>query len=126
MESTTPLPLNGGMRRPGRQTKRELPRQFKATYIRDWREFRDDMTLEELGDRIGMTASNLSMLERGLRGYTQETLEAIAAALNTSVAALLSRAPSREADEWAAWDNAEPADRRLALELLKTAKNNRP
>ncbi len=121
----TATSLNGGMRRPGRQPKKELPQQFKPTFMRDWRKFRDNMTLEELGHRIGMTASNLSMLERGERGYTQETIEAIANALNTSVAALLTRAPSREADEWVAWDNAEPADRKLALELLKTAKNNR-
>jgi transcriptional regulator with XRE-family HTH domain len=38
-----------------------------------------------------MTASHLSMLERGERAYTQETLESIARALNTDEASLLGR-----------------------------------
>lgn len=63
------------------------------------------------------------MLERGQRGYTQETLESIAEALRTSVPALLSRDASAESAEWSAWDHAKPEERRLALELLKTVKN---
>jgi transcriptional regulator with XRE-family HTH domain len=96
-------------------------RQFKRTYIREWRKKRD-MTLEELAGALEMTASHFSMLERGQRGYTQETLEAIADALETSAAALLTRNPLSDQEEWSIWDQAEPADRKLALELLKTVR----
>ena len=44
------------------------------THIRKLRK-RHGMTLEELSDEMGMTAGNLSRLERGLIPYTQETLE---------------------------------------------------
>jgi transcriptional regulator with XRE-family HTH domain len=103
-----------------RQTAKK--RQFRRTYIREWRQHRE-MTLEALAGELDMTASHFSMLERGQRGYTQETLEAIADVLKTSTAALLTRNPQKEGAEWSAWEQADPADRKLALELLKTVKN---
>jgi len=111
--------LNRGMK-----NTRQIPkkRQFRRTYIREWRQYRE-LTLEELAGELDMTASHFSMLERGQRGYTQETLEAIAEVLKTSVGSLLTRNPVKEGSEWAAWDQADPADRKLALELLKTVKN---
>jgi transcriptional regulator with XRE-family HTH domain len=110
--------FNGGMKqaRPIQKT-----RQFRRTYIREWRKKRD-MTLEDLAGALDMTASHFSMLERGQRGYTQETLEAIADVLGTSTAALLTRNPLNESEEWSLWEHAKPAERRLALELLKTVR----
>jgi len=58
------------------------PRKFRPTYLRQWRHHRG-LTLERLAGRLDMTASHLSMLERGQRGYTQDTLEALARALQT-------------------------------------------
>lgn len=84
------------------------------------------MTLEDLAGELDMTAGHFSMLERGQRGYTQETIEAAAYVLKTSVAALLSRNPLKDGPEWSAWEQADAADRRLALELLKTVKDNEP
>lgn len=81
------------------------------------------MTLEDMAGKLDMTASHLSMLERGQRGYTQETLESVAEALRTTVPALLTRNPSKENVEWSIWDQADPAQRKLAIELLKTIKN---
>ncbi|SDQ98803.1 Helix-turn-helix [Rhizobiales bacterium GAS113] len=67
---------------------------FRPTFIRNWRKHRR-LTLEQLGDLISMTASNLSMLERGQRGYSQETIEKIAAALQTDVPSLIGRRPGQ-------------------------------
>ena len=47
------------------------------------------MTLEELSDEMGMTAGNLSRLERGLIPYTQETLEKAAKLFGCEPGALL-------------------------------------
>lgn len=78
----------------------EPPRQiFNPTRIRAWRKFRK-MTLEKLGGKVGLTASALSMLERGERGYTQETIEAIAKALGTDVPSLLVLDPGRPETVW--------------------------
>jgi transcriptional regulator with XRE-family HTH domain len=74
--------------------------QKRPTFIREWRKYRA-MTLEQLGGEIEMTASHLSMLERGQRAYTQDTLEKIAGALQTDTAALLSLNPLKPEAIWA-------------------------
>lgn len=94
-------------------------RQFRRTFIREWRQYRG-LTLEQMAERLDMTASHFSMLERGQRGYTQETLEAIAETLQTTAASLLMRNPLDEDADWSLWDRAKPGERRLAIELLKT------
>lgn len=106
---------NGAMKRPIPQQKR----QFRKTYIRQWREFRN-LTQEQLADRLEMTSSFLSMLERGQRGYTQETMEAIAYALQTDVASLLMRDPSDENAVWSIWEQAKPAERKMIVDIANT------
>lgn len=93
--------------------------QFRKTFIRQWREHRG-LTLERLADRVGMTAGNLSQLERGNQGYTQNTLEGLANALQTDVASLLMRDPSDSEGLWSIWDQAEPGERRMLVDIAKT------
>jgi transcriptional regulator with XRE-family HTH domain len=70
----------------------------KRTYIRAWREKRgytlDDMIgrLDVLGLKI--TGASLSRIERGIQPYSQDILEAIAGALNLSVADLVENDPN--------------------------------
>lgn len=92
--------------------------QFRPTFIREWRQDRN-LTLEQLADRLDMTASHLSMLERGQRGYTQETLERLAHALQTSPASLLMRKPGDD-EMWSIWDQAQPGTRRQLTEIART------
>ena len=94
--------------------------QFRRTFIRQWRRHRR-LTLEQLAARLGdMVPSNLSMLERGQRGYVQITLERIAAELGTTAATLLSRGPEDGDDIMAIWDQARPGQRRQIVEIAKT------
>lgn len=93
-------------------------RRFRRTFIREWRQYRE-LTLEKLADRLDMTASHLSMLERGQRGYTQETLEEIAEALQTTAASLLMRLPGED-EMWSLWDQAKPGVRQQLTEIAKT------
>ena len=94
-------------------------RRFKRTFIREWRKHRG-LTLEKVAGRLDMTPGHISMLERGQRGYTQETLEALASALQTDVASLLMRNPSDPEAIWSIWDQAKPAQRRKIVEIMKT------
>ena len=95
-------------------------KQFRPTFIREWRRHRG-MTLEELAAKIDMVPSGLSMLERGQRGYTQETLEKTAHALQTDVAALLTSAPGDAGEELRGiWDSAQPRQRRQIIEIART------
>src|SRR5262245_55834602 len=94
-------------------------RRFKKTFIRQWRHHRE-LTLQQIADRLDMTPGHLSMLERGQRGYTQEPLEAVAGALQTDVASLLTVDPADPDAIWAIWDRAKPAQRRQIVEIAKT------
>lgn len=95
------------------------PTRYRRTFIRQWRQFRT-LTLEQLADRLEMTPSHLSMLERGQRGYTQETLESLAEALTTDAASLLMRDPTDPEAIWSVWDQAKPGQRRQIIEVAKT------
>lgn len=95
------------------------PTKFRKTYIREWRRHRH-LTLEQLAARLDMTASHLSMLENGKRGYTQETLERLAEALMTEPASLLMRDPTDPDAIWSVWDQAKPAQQRQIVEIAKT------
>jgi transcriptional regulator with XRE-family HTH domain len=73
------------------------------TFIKEWRKHRG-MTLENAAERAGMTAGNISAMERGTQGFTQAGLEALAGAYQCDPGHLLSIDPTgsaqeREADE---------------------------
>lgn len=102
--------------------------RFRLTYIREWRKHRK-MTLERLSGLLeergqhDLGPSALSMLERGQRAYTQQTLEALAGALGTDVQSLLTRDPSNPQDPnaiWSIWEQANPTERQLIVDIAKT------
>lgn len=95
--------------------------QYRRTFIRQWRVHRG-LTLEQLADRLDMTASALSMLERGQRGYAQETLEQIAYSLQTDPASLLMRDPSDPEAIWSIWENASEGERRQIVEVAQALR----
>lgn len=100
------------------------PAKFRPTHIRAWRKFRN-LTLERLADRLDMTASYLSMLERGERGYTQETIEMIAESLQTDVASLLMRDPTDSGAIWSIWDQAQPSERLQIEDVVRALVRRR-
>jgi transcriptional regulator with XRE-family HTH domain len=102
-KTTTP-----GNKTPGSKTlgkKASAPKTYGRTFFRQWRKYRD-LTLEELAARMSMTPSHLSMLERGQRGYTQATLETLAAALRVDKGILLMVNPDHDAGIWPIWHRA--------------------
>lgn len=107
------------MRRPLNVDKERAPGQHRPSFIREWRVHRD-MTQDELANRVGVDRSHLSKLERGIVGYTQPLLEAIAVALNCEPADLLSRNPGNGAAIWQLWDRAKPAERRQIEAIAET------
>ena len=94
-------------------------KRHRRTFIRDWRQSRG-LTLEQLANRIGITHASLSRIERGLQPYSQPLLEAIAHALQTDPASLLTRDPTDPEGIWSIWDRAKPGERRQIVEIAKT------
>ena len=107
---------NGDMSKKSKSIKK---REFRRTFIREWRQHRN-LTLEQLAGRLEMTASLLSMLERGQRGYRQETLEAIAEALQTDTGSLIMRNPQDNDAIWSIWDHAKQGERQMITEIART------
>jgi len=72
-----------------------IPPMHIGQVIRQIRETRQ-ATLEEVAFAADMNASNLSRIERGVQGYSTETLDRIATALGTTVAELHLHAESAQ------------------------------
>lgn len=102
-----------------KQVRPNLRRQYRKTFIHQWRKHRG-LTLERLAARVGMTAGNLSQLERGNQGYVQETLERLADALQTDVASLLMRNPTDSEALWSIWEQAKPGEREMLVDIART------
>jgi transcriptional regulator with XRE-family HTH domain len=90
----------------------------RRTFIKEWRKHRV-LTQEQLAERVGMSPGNVSLIERGLQNYTQETLEAFAGALQCEVADLLIRNPTDPEGIWSIWDHAKPGERRQIIEMAR-------
>jgi transcriptional regulator with XRE-family HTH domain len=76
------------------------------------------MTQEELAGELDLSGSNISMIETGKQGYTQETLELLAGALKTDPASLLVRDPTDPDGIWAVWDRIPNNERGRAIGVL--------
>lgn len=98
-------------------------RQRRRTFLREWRRYRG-LTLEAAADRAGMTAGNLSAMERGAQGYTQPGLEALADAYNAEPGWLLNVDPTKGDAIWSLWERAKPGEREqveaVVRALIKT------
>jgi transcriptional regulator with XRE-family HTH domain len=108
-------------KRPVRQ--RVIPR-FKTrvrrpTYFRQWRKKRG-YTLEEAAERAGMTPGNLSAMERGAQGYTQDGLESLAEAYGVPPGWLTDANPDNMDSLLPIWESAKPGERQKIVEVART------
>jgi transcriptional regulator with XRE-family HTH domain len=94
-------------------------KKYRQTFITQWRQHKH-LTQEQLASRVGMTQAQISQLENGKRGYTQETLEAIADALSVDTASLIMRNPDDREAIWSIWDRAKVEQRRMITDIAET------
>jgi transcriptional regulator with XRE-family HTH domain len=66
-------------------------------FIKEWRAHRA-LTQPQLAERLGTSKQSISRIEKGEQPYTQESLEALAQALDCTPADLISRDPRQEPD----------------------------
>jgi transcriptional regulator with XRE-family HTH domain len=91
----------------------------RRTFFKEWRKHRG-MTLEQAAEVAGMTAGNLSAMERGVQGYTQDGLEALADAYKTSTGWLLDVDPTKDGAILPIWERAKDTDRQKIVDIAKT------
>lgn len=101
--------------------KRVVPR-FKPprrrTFFKEWRKYRG-YTLEQAAELSGMSVGNISAMERGAQGYTQDGLEALAEAYRVTPGQLLTVDPDNS-DIWSIWEHAKSGDRQKIVDIAKT------
>jgi len=98
--------------------KPDEPRHF----IKAWRVHRG-LTQEQLGERIGKTHGAVSQLERGIVGYTQPMLEALADALQCEPQDLIMRDPNSEI--WSVFDTIlklPPAEQKRIVAIIEAVR----
>jgi len=125
-KKTTPAPRKTRL-------KKELVRtRFKTTirppkqFFREWRKYRDNMTLEAAAGAAGMTAGNLSAMERGEQGYTPAGLQALADVYKTSPGWLLEVNPLEDKHGFLPiWDKADDIQRETIVDLAQTVVKRR-
>lgn len=95
------------------------PRRVRRRiFLKEWREYRG-LTQESLADRVGMSVSNISQLERGLQGYSDEGLERLADALRCDPGQILTVNPLDDNAIWSLWERAEPGQRQVIMDVAK-------
>lgn len=87
-------------------------------YLKQWRQHRQ-LTQQKLADRLEVTKGYISELERGIKRYNQDVLEALADALMCQPADLLMRDPSQEDGIWSIWETLPLEKRKQALAVIK-------
>jgi transcriptional regulator with XRE-family HTH domain len=118
---TTPLPKKPDTKKDHVRTRFKTvirpPRQF----FRQWRKYRGNMTLEEAAGKAGMTAGNLSAMERGEQGYTPAGLQALAEVYQTSPGWLLEVNPLEEGEGlMTILGRASETEKRMIADIAKT------
>lgn len=93
-------------------------RQRHKIWVREWRQHRG-YTLDQMAERLHMHKAALSRIERGLRPYNQDFLEAAAEILMCEPADLLIRNPQDPEGIWTIWDRIEPPERDTAKRVLR-------
>jgi len=86
-------------------------------FLREWRVHRN-LTQQRLADRVGLSKPFISEMERGIKGYSQDTLEALAEALMCEPADLLMRDPTSPDPIWSVWDRVPATKKQDALRVL--------
>lgn len=72
-----------------------------------------------MADRLESSKGYISDLERGVRRYNQDLLEALAYALMCEPADLLMRDPTKEDAIWSIWESVPETDRPKIIEMIK-------
>ena len=82
----------------------------RRIFLKEWRVYRG-YTQEQLAEMVGWSVGNVSQLERGLQGYSQEGLEALAEALRCDPGHILTVNPLQQDGIWSIWETAKEAER---------------
>lgn len=91
-------------------------------FLRERRQFLG-LTQDELAERAGLSKPFISQLERGVRQYTQETLELLADALECDTSSLIRQRPTGDEELYRMVEELTKPERQQALAVIKALKS---
>lgn len=98
----------------------EVDKNGGPNFLEAWRNFRE-LTQEQLAEKVGTTASVISMLEAGERGLSAKWLRRLAPALKTTPGHLLEHDPYHlPTDVLDIWAGIDKRDRATAIRVLES------
>jgi len=107
------------MPKKGPYRKKTIARPRRKIFLSEWRIFRG-LTVEELATRSGMSTGNISNLQTGKQGYSDEGLQKLAKALDIDVGSLLEVDPLADREMWSVWTEATPEQRAQITAIART------
>jgi transcriptional regulator with XRE-family HTH domain len=113
------------MRHNGRMAKERSKADRKPTFLKEWRKYRDNMSLDKAIERLELDADfpfskgQLSRVERGEQPYSQDLLEALATIYRCESADLLNRDPNAAEEIWDFYDKMTSTQKAQATEVVK-------
>jgi transcriptional regulator with XRE-family HTH domain len=105
-------------RRPPPQQVQTRFKQRRRIFLRQWRKYRG-LTQEQVAEYMGWSVSNVSQLERGEQGYSDEGLAKLAELLRCTPGQILEVDPTDDNAIWSLWERAQPGQRSALLEVAK-------
>lgn len=103
---------------PGILARKRREDVSRRHYVREWRKFRG-LTQERLAERTPFTTGAISQLETGRTKYTQDMIEALAAALDCTPGDLLSKDPFKQGEVVDLLSRLSDESRDAAIKMLK-------
>jgi transcriptional regulator with XRE-family HTH domain len=102
----------------------QKPQSRNRHFVRQWREHRG-LSQDQLAARLEMSKASLSRIETLKQPYTQDFLEACAAARKTHPASLLMRDPTAQEAIWSIWEKAAPGERKQIEDVARVLVTGR-
>ena len=107
---------------PGKRKTEGQERPIPENFIRAWRRHRG-LSLEKLAEKAGLAVPTISNVEKRKKDVTGKTLLALANALETTPAALLSGDPKDDAPFWETWNQLRPEQKPVAIRVIQAMKD---
>lgn len=99
----------------------ETDKNGGPNYLREWRRFRNNMTQEQLAEKVGTNPNMIGYLEAGERGLSAKWLRRLADALETTPGMILEHNPFElDSDLLEIWVKASERERRQISDIAKT------
>jgi transcriptional regulator with XRE-family HTH domain len=79
--------------------------------LRQWRKYRNSMTIEQLAAEARVSTGTISGLEAADSGFSPTTIAKLCKALDITTAQLFGTNPLKHPDFWSIWDRADERQR---------------